>query len=110
MAAGGTATTALSTALAALSPGQLLHLGHLITQSNEMKAMQILQMMQMNPAGASSMLVALEGVPNVSPQVITWASAAITNPASFAGNIAQAMAALQAQQMSILNVPSIFGN
>jgi hypothetical protein len=108
--ANGAAATTLSSVLAALSPGQLLHLGHLISQSNEMKAMQILQMMQMNPVGAVSMLAALESIPNLSPQVITWASAAITNPASFAGNIAQAMAALQAQQVSILNVGSIFGN
>jgi hypothetical protein len=67
-------------------------------------------MMQMNPPGAVSLLPALEGIPDLSPQVITWASAAITNPAAFATNMSQAMAALQAQQMSILNVPSIFGN
>jgi hypothetical protein len=110
MAAAGTATTALSTVLSGLSTGQLLHLNMLITQTDEMKAMQILQMMQMNPAGAVSLLPALEGISNLAPQVITWASAAVSNPVTAAGNYAQAIAALQAQPVSILNVPSIFGH
>ena len=99
MSNGTTATgiaNSLSQILANLNPQQLNRLGRHLTQSQEMQALQILSTMQANPGLAPAMLPSLSAVPNLPPQVMTWVTAALSTPANFQQNMAQAVAALQA--------------
>lgn len=98
-------STALQNLLTTLGPGAVLNLGKNLTQSNELKALQILQAMQNNPTAAASLLGALTQIPNVPAQVITFVNAAIAACAppatpqscapAFVQDITQAEAALQ---------------
>lgn len=88
--------SAISSALGALTPGQLFQLGRHLTQSQEMQALQILTTMQANPALAPSLLPSLSTVQNLPPQVMTWVTSALSNPANFQSDMSQAVAALQA--------------
>ena len=87
--------TALSSIFSNLSPGQLGRLGNHLTQSDEMRALMVLNSMQQNPAIAPSLLPSLSMIPNLPPQVMTWVTAAISTPANFAQNMSQAVAELQ---------------
>ena len=93
--AGTTVATALSTLLGGLSNKQLFALGGHLTSSNEAKAMGYLAAMAANPGGAGAFIGALATIPNLPPQVMTYVSAGIANPATFSENIANAEAALQ---------------
>ena len=88
--------TSLSQIFANLSPQQLGRLGHHLTQSNEMRALMLLNSMEQNPAAVPALLPALSIIPDLPDQVMTWVSAAMASPANFASNMAQAKAALQA--------------
>jgi hypothetical protein len=88
--------TSLSGIFANLTPGQLGRLGRHLTQSQEMQALQILMSMQANPALAPALLPSLSTVQNLPPQVMSWVTAALSDPANFKSNMAQATAALQA--------------
>jgi hypothetical protein len=85
---------ALGSALSNLSPLQLFQLGHHLLASDEAKAMAILASMN-SPAMAAALVGSLSGVPNLPPEVLTWVSQAIQNPANFGVSIANATAALQ---------------
>lgn len=87
----------LSSALSGLTPGQMLLLGGHLTTSNEAKAMSYLAAMAANPATAAAYLALLGSVPNLPPQVMTWASNAVGSIGTpvFAQDLAQAQAALQ---------------
>jgi hypothetical protein len=87
--------TALSSVLNGLTPGQLFQLGRHLTQANEMQALQILTTMQANPALAPALLPSLSTIPNLPPQVMTWVTGALSNPANFQSDISQAVVALQ---------------
>jgi hypothetical protein len=89
------AVSALGSILGSLSPQQLGVLGRHLTSSQEMQALQILATMNANPAIAAALLPSLSTIPNLPPQVMTWVTAAITEPPAFQSNMAQAMAALQ---------------
>src|ERR1700680_422282 len=88
--------TALSGIFANLTPGQLGRLWHHLTQSDEMRALMLLNSMEQNPASVPALLPALSMIPNLPDQVMTWVTAAMAAPANFASNMAQAKAALQA--------------
>ena len=96
----------LANVLSNLSPNQLGLLGQHLTQSNEMRALQILSAMATSPAIAPSLMGSLTTIPGVPSQVLTWVSIAIAQPATFQENIAQAEAALQSAAVS----PGILGN
>ena len=96
----------LSTALAALTPQQLGSLGHHLTQSQEMQALQLLSTMQGNPAIAPALMGSLTNIPNMPPQVLTWVSLAVAQPAAFAQNMVEAVAALQNAAVA----PGLLGN
>jgi hypothetical protein len=87
--------TALSGILANLSPQQLGRLGHHLSQSDEMRALMILNSMEQNPSLAPSLLPSLSLIPNLPDQVMTWVTAAMAAPANFTSNMAQAKVALQ---------------
>lgn len=89
-----TAGTALSNILGGLAPGQLFNLGHHLLSSDESRALAILASMT-TPAMAAALVGSLAAIPNLPPQVMTWVSQAIANPAMFQTNMAQAMAAVQ---------------
>lgn len=97
MSTGAAASVAagLSTALSNLSPGQLFSLGHHLTSSDEARALALIGSMSQNPTMASALVGSLSAIPNLPPQVMTWVAAAISNPAQFASNMAQATEALQ---------------
>jgi len=101
-----TAGTALANILGNLTPGQFGSFLHHMTQSDASRAMQMMMTMEANPAMAPAMLPAIEGVPNLPPTVTTWLTAAISQPANYQQDMAQAMAALQAQMTS----PGVLGN
>ena len=105
-AAVGSIASSISSILGNLSPGQLWVLGHHLTSSQEMQALQILSNMEQNPALAPSLLPSLSTIPNLPPEVLTWVTSAIGTPASFANDMAQAMAALQAAAVH----PGLLGN
>jgi hypothetical protein len=90
-----TIATSLSQIFANLNPQQLGTLGHHLTQSNEMRALMILNTMQNNPSLAPSMLPSLSLIPNLPDQVMEWVTAAMETPANFASNMTQAKTALQ---------------
>jgi hypothetical protein len=100
-----TIATSLSQIFANLNPQQLGSLGRHLTQSQEMQALQILTTMEANPALAPALLPSLSTVQNLPPQVMTWVTAALSAPANFQSNMAQAIAALQAAATS----PGILG-
>jgi hypothetical protein len=104
--AAATAGSVLANVLGNLTPNQFNGLLHHMTQSDEGKAMQLMLMMQQNPAAAPSLLAAIEGIPNLPPEVTTWLSAALSNPAMFLNDMAMAQAALQ---RSMTNV-GVLGN
>jgi hypothetical protein len=104
--AGTTIAASLSTLLGGLSPIQLGKLGNHLTQSSEMQALQIVDTMQMNPSIAPMLLPSLSSIPNMPPEVTTWVTAAITNPAEFQQNMTQAKAALQVKAVA----PGLLGN
>jgi len=87
--------TSLSSIFANLTPGQLGRLGHHLSQSDEMRALQILTTMESNPSLAPALLPSLSTIPNLPSQVMTWVTAALSTPANFQTNMAQAVAALQ---------------
>jgi hypothetical protein len=62
--------------------------------------------MQANPALAPAMLPSLSTVPNLPPQVMTWVAAALSSPANFQSNMAQATSSLQAAATA----PGLLGN
>lgn len=102
-----TIISALSSALGALTPGQLRMLGSHLSSAQEMQAMMVLTNMRSSPASAPMLLTSLAVIPNIPAQVMTWATAAASNPAApdFSSNINQAIAALQSQTTS----PNILG-
>jgi hypothetical protein len=100
-----TTVNALSSALSALSPGQLSKLGKHLTQSDEMKALQVIDAMIANPAAAASMSAQLTLIPNLPLTVTSWVNDAIANPATFQANMSQAKAAL----LSTATSPNILG-
>jgi hypothetical protein len=87
--------TSLSQIFANLNPQQLGRLGHHLTQSDEMRALMIINSMENNPSLAPSLLPSLSMIPNLPDQVMTWVTAAMAAPANFASNMAQAKVALQ---------------
>lgn len=101
----------LSAALSGLTPGQTLLLGGHLTAGNEAKALAYLAAMATNPATATAYLPLLGGLPNLPPQVMTWASAAVAGigTPAFASNIANAEAALQQQMASENALQQAFG-
>jgi hypothetical protein len=96
----------LTTALTSLNAGQLFNLSNQLTQANEVKALQILMMMSANPPGAPMLISSLTSIPGLPPQVLTFAEAAIAavGTPSFAQDMTQAQAALQAAPVSALNL------
>src|SRR5271170_375909 len=101
-----TAGTALSNILGSLTPGQYSKFFSHMTQSDASRAMQMMMTMESNPALAPALLPALEAIPNLPPMVTTWLTAALSNPANYQQDMAQAMAALQSQMVS----PGVLGN
>jgi|SRR5271166_529006 len=89
------AISGLATVLAGLTPQQLGFLGNHLSQSNEMRALQIIMSMQTNPGLAPALLPSLGAIPNLPPQVMTWVTSALGSPAAFGPDLAQATAALQ---------------
>lgn len=104
--------TAVSTALSALTPGQTLMLGGHLTSSNAAKAMQYLSAMVGNPAGAAAFLALLGSVPNLPPQVVTYASQAVAslpNSALFTQYMTEAQTAVQGILSSENSIQQAFG-
>jgi hypothetical protein len=104
--AAASAGTVISNVLGALTPGQFLNFTRHMTQSDAGRAMQLMMLMEQSPAAAPSLLASIEGIPNLPPAVTTWLSAAISNPAMFMNDMAQAQAALQQAMLQ----PGVLGN
>lgn len=100
------AGTVLSNVLGNLTPGQFAGFLHHMSQSDESRAMQLMMTMEQNPAAAPMLLASIESIPNLPPAVTTWLSAAISNPAMFMNDMAQAQAALQEAMVR----PGVLGN
>jgi hypothetical protein len=88
--------TSLSQILANLNPQQLHRLGTHLTQSDTMRALQIIYTMKASPALAPTMLPSLSMIPNLPQQVMTWVTNALSNPANFQEDMTQAETAVQA--------------
>jgi hypothetical protein len=91
-----TVATSLSQIFANLNPQQLNRLGHHLSQSDSMRALQIIYTMKANPALAPTMLPSLSMIPNLPQQVMTWVTNALSNPANFQEDMTQAETAVQA--------------
>ena len=104
--------SALSGALGSLTPTQTLLLGGHLTSGNAAKAMSYISAMIGNPAGSGAFLALLGSVPNLNPQVMTWASQAVAslpNLALFNSNMTQAQVALQSELASENALQQAFG-
>jgi hypothetical protein len=99
-----TVGTALSNILSALTPGQLFNLGHHLTASDGARALALLGSMT-NPTMAAALVGSLASIPNLPPEVMTWVSAAMANPANFMTEMATASAAVQRAMTS----PGVLG-
>lgn len=110
-AAAGGIVGAVSSAISALTPGQVQLLGGHLTNSNEAKALQYLFSMQTTPAAAGTFLALLGSIPNLPQQVLTFASTAVAaGPGPvFTQNIAEAQAALQQSLASENAIQQAFG-
>jgi len=77
-----TAATALGTALGTLvqTPGAWSLFGHKISSSNEGKAIDLIDKIQMSPTLATAFLTQLAAIPNMPDQVMTWVEDAVANP------------------------------
>ena len=89
------AGTALGNIIGNLTPGQWGRLFGHMTQSDASRALQMMMSMQMNPAMAPALLPSIESIPNLPPEVTTWLTQAISNPANFQTDMGLAEAALQ---------------
>ena len=110
MAISAATINALSTALSTLgsTPGALSLLGSHLSQSAEMQALEVLDQMDANPSTAASLVPELTSIANLPPTVMNWVNQAITQPANFASNIAQAKNSLLQAATSTGTLGGIF--
>jgi hypothetical protein len=99
----GNVTSALTTFLSTLTstPGVFTMFGNQLTQSNEMKALQLIDTMQLNPLMAPNLFSALAGIKGVPANVVSLVSDALATPANFATGMSQAKAALLSTHLGI---------
>lgn len=82
MTATGNLASAFASFINGLNPNQILQLHRHLSQSDEMKGLQILDTMEANPTMAASLMGALTQIPNLPQQVIIDVGEAIKNPAA----------------------------
>lgn len=82
MTATGNLASAFASFINGLNPNQLLQLHRHLTQSDEMRGLVIIDDMEQNPAGAASLMGALEQIPNLPQQVTIDVGEALKNPAA----------------------------
>ena len=112
MAISSAIITSLSTLLQTIgsTPGALNLLGNQFTATEEAQALDLIDQMEINPAMAPTLLQQLTGLKNLPLTVTNWVDQALSDPANFKNDMAQAKNSLISAVASPSALTSLFGN